>query len=88
MYFASQTRFQPGATRMTPCVSDPFFDYWGRTLYCNSFQLVIGTQRAVMIDTGYAYGDLLTLARAHTDSPVDLLITHSDLDHRRGAPST
>jgi glyoxylase-like metal-dependent hydrolase (beta-lactamase superfamily II) len=66
--------------------NEPLFDYWGRTFYCNSFQLVIGDKRAVLIDTGYAYGDLIELVSAYTELPSDLLVTHSDLDHRRGAP--
>jgi glyoxylase-like metal-dependent hydrolase (beta-lactamase superfamily II) len=66
--------------------NEPLYEYWGRTFYCNSFQLLIGTERAVLIDTGYAYGDLLELTESYTALPVDLLVTHSDRDHRRGAP--
>ena len=65
--------------------NEPLFDYWGRTFYCNSFQLVIGKDRAVLIDTGMGYGDLIRQTSLYTDLPVELLITHSDLDHRRGA---
>ena len=64
---------------------EPLFEEWGRTFYVNSMQLVIGEKRAVLIDTGNAYGDLLPLIRDYTDLPVDLLITHSSYDHWRGA---
>ena len=64
---------------------EPLFEEWGRTFYVNSMQLVIGEKRAVLIDTGNAYGDLLPLIRDYTDLPIDLLITHSSYDHWRGA---
>ena len=64
---------------------EPLFEEWGRTFYVNSMQLVIGEKRAVLIDTGNAYGDLIPLIRDYTDLPVDLLITHSSYDHWRGA---
>ncbi|NLI52908.1 MAG: MBL fold metallo-hydrolase [Clostridiales bacterium] len=65
--------------------NEPLYESWGRTLYVNSMQLVIGTERAALIDTGYGYGDLLALARKFTDLPLILLITHDSFDHWRGA---
>jgi len=64
---------------------EPLFEEWGRTFYVNSMQLVIGEKRAVLIDTGNAYGDIIPLVRDYTDLPLDLLITHSSYDHWRGA---
>lgn len=64
---------------------EPLHEPWGRSFYVFSFQLVIGTERAMLIDTGYAMGDVPALVRAYTDLPVTLLVTHNHLDHRRAA---
>lgn len=65
--------------------NSPLYEDWGLNFYVNSMQLVIGSKRAVLIDTGYGFGDLMPLIRQLTDLPVTLLITHSSYDHWRGA---
>ena len=64
---------------------EPLYEPWGRSLYFFSFQLVIGTERAMLIDTGYAMGNVPALVKKYTDLPVTLLITHNHLDHVRAA---
>lgn len=43
--------------------------------------LITGSERALLIDTGYGGGDLKSLVRELTSLPVVLAITHSDGDH-------
>ena len=46
--------------------------------------LVIGTDRAMLIDTGYGIGDLKGYIRTLTDLPLTVYITHGHVDHASG----
>jgi glyoxylase-like metal-dependent hydrolase (beta-lactamase superfamily II)/GrpB-like predicted nucleotidyltransferase (UPF0157 family) len=43
--------------------------------------LITGSEKALLIDTGYGGGDLLSLVKGLTDLPVKLVLTHTDGDH-------
>ncbi len=47
--------------------------------------LLIGNEKAALIDTGYGCGDLKGLVKKHTDKPIVVLITHAHRDHAMGA---
>jgi glyoxylase-like metal-dependent hydrolase (beta-lactamase superfamily II) len=44
--------------------------------------LVIGNERAVLVDTGMAVGDMTTEARKLTELPLSVVNTHAHWDHR------
>lgn len=46
--------------------------------------LVVGTERAALIDTGMGIGDLLGTVREITDKPVAVYGTHAHMDHIGG----
>ena len=46
---------------------------------------VEGNDRAVLIDTGYGFGDLKGFVDGLSDKPYDVLISHGHLDHANGA---
>ena len=48
------------------------------------FFLLVGEERAVMIDSGVSCPDAAALARTLTDKPITLLNTHADGDHTSG----
>ena len=43
--------------------------------------LAVGGDRALLIDTGYGGGDLAGLVRGLTAKPVQVVLTHADMDH-------
>lgn len=47
--------------------------------------LVLGSERAVMIDSGMGIGSLMEKIREITDLPVSLILTHGHPDHGGGA---
>ena len=47
----------------------------------NSFYLIAGTKRALLIDTGASRGEIMPLLRTLTDLPIDLALTHAHIDH-------
>lgn len=47
--------------------------------------LVIGNERAALIDTGYGIGDLKGFVSKLTNLPLDVYITHGHVDHASGA---
>ncbi len=62
------TPLTPRVTRITgPC---------GEMMY-----LVLGEEKAALIDSGYGFGSLLAAVRQLTDKPVTLLLTHGHIDH-------
>lgn len=64
----------------------------GRTAVISEYQhweethcyLVIGDERALLIDTGLGVGDILTQVRQLTDNPVVAVATHIHWDHIGG----
>lgn len=46
--------------------------------------LIIGSQKALLIDTGYGYGDLKKAVEALTDLPLIVVNTHGHFDHAGG----
>lgn len=47
--------------------------------------LVLGDNKAALLDTGVGVGDLRALVEKLTDKPVTVLITHGHIDHAMGA---
>lgn len=47
--------------------------------------LIIGKERAALIDTGYGIGDLKGYIETLTDKPYEVFITHGHVDHAAGA---
>ena len=48
---------------------------------CASIFLLVGTERALLIDTGIGVGDLKAAVEKITDKPVTVVITHGHGDH-------
>lgn len=46
--------------------------------------LVVGEEKAMLIDTGYAYGDLQRTVKSVTDKPLIIINTHGHCDHVGG----
>ncbi len=53
---------------------------------CDSMFLIVGEERALLIDAGIGLGDLRCAIAELTDKPVDLALTHNHLDHVCHAP--
>lgn len=49
------------------------------------FTLVVGRERALLVDAGYGVEDAAAFVRAITDLPVTLWLTHGHHDHALGA---
>lgn len=47
--------------------------------------LIIGKNKAVLIDAGWGYGDLKEIVETLTDLPVTLVLSHGHPDHNGGA---
>lgn len=47
--------------------------------------LLVGTERALLVDTGYGLDDVSAMARRLTDKPLTVLLTHVHHDHALGA---
>ena len=47
--------------------------------------LIVGNDRAALIDTGYCIGDLKGYVESLTDKPYDVFVTHGHVDHAAGA---
>lgn len=54
---------------------------------CASMFLIIGSSRALLIDTGIGLGDLPAFLRTLTDLPIDVILTHNHRDHVGNAPA-
>ena len=50
----------------------------------NFMYLLIGEQRALLIDTGYGEGNLRAVVEGITDKPVTVINTHGHFDHTGG----
>ena len=50
----------------------------------NVMYLVVGTERALLIDTGSGYCDLKAIVERLTDKPYDVVLTHGHVDHAGG----
>ena len=46
--------------------------------------LILGRNTALLLDTGFTDSDVLTAVRTVTDAPLQVLLTHGDLDHAGG----
>lgn len=46
--------------------------------------LVLGAERALLFDAGFADSGVLETVRALTDQPIDVVMTHGDRDHSGG----
>ena len=46
--------------------------------------VVVGREKAMLIDTGHAYGDLKQAVKSITDKPLYVVNTHGHLDHTSG----
>lgn len=46
--------------------------------------LVLGAERALLFDAGFADSGVLETVRSLTDQPIDVVMTHGDLDHSGG----
>lgn len=51
--------------------------------YCNT-ELIIGSEKAAVIDTGFGFGDLPAAVRKLTEKPLLLFNTHCHVDHVGG----
>jgi len=50
----------------------------------NVMYLVVGAERALLIDTGSGYCDLKAIVERLTDKPYDVVLTHGHVDHAGG----
>jgi glyoxylase-like metal-dependent hydrolase (beta-lactamase superfamily II) len=46
--------------------------------------LITGSKAALLIDTGFGFGDISGKVRAITDRPVTVINTHGHVDHIQG----
>ncbi len=46
--------------------------------------LILGSNAALLLDTGFTDSDVLAAVRTVTDAPLQVLLTHGDLDHAGG----
>lgn len=47
--------------------------------------LVIGDEKACLLDTGYGYGNIKEYVEKLTDKPLFVIVTHGHIDHAGGA---
>lgn len=76
--------------RLGPQAEEPFYfrklddDIWIIGEEFTRMFLVLGRERALLIDAGFGYGDLEAAVRSITDLPVDVALTHGHFDHAGG----
>ena len=69
----------------------PWFEFAPNTYEIDEFDCVsvflfVGTERALLLDTGTGVGDIRGLVEDLTDKPVTELNSHGHPDHAMGAP--
>ena len=47
--------------------------------------LIVGEEKAILLDTGWGYGDLRGVVESLTDLPITLVLSHAHPDHIGGA---
>jgi len=67
--------------QITPLRSNIYRITSKENVYC---ELLIGNKKAMLIDTGYGYGDLAGFIAQQTDKPLIIVNTHGHLDHANG----
>lgn len=72
MEFFRTERLSPSTTRITDLTQVSSF-------------LVVGEEKAALLDTGTGLGDLKAFVETLTDKPVTVLLTHGHGDHASGA---
>ncbi|MDO5110342.1 MAG: MBL fold metallo-hydrolase, partial [Erysipelotrichaceae bacterium] len=71
-------------------IKKPFVIEIAKNTYCinefgmDAMYLVIGKERALLIDTGTGTFDLKGLVKQLTDKPYDVILTHGHVDHAGG----
>lgn len=63
-------------------MGDGIFHIWEPAGVASS--LILGKTKALLIDTGYGYGNLKSVVRSLTDLPLRVVNTHCHLDHAGG----
>ena len=53
---------------------------------CGSMFLIVGEEKALLVDSGSGIGDLMGALKKLTDKPITLVLTHNHLDHIGHAP--
>ncbi|HEU5433347.1 MAG TPA: MBL fold metallo-hydrolase, partial [Thermomicrobiales bacterium] len=69
------TAFAPGVI----CIEEPLHEERVKSY------LIVGDERAVLLDTGMGVGDLKALVRSLTDRPLTVVQSHAHFDHIGGA---
>ena len=69
------------ATKLYPMVQFKKDTYEIDEFDCASIFLLVGEERALLIDTGIGVGDLYGAVRQITDKPITLVLTHGHGDH-------
>ena len=76
--------------REDPKATSPFYiqklehNIWSISEEFTRMFLVIGQERALLIDAGFGYNDIYAAAKSLTDLPVDVALTHGHFDHAGG----
>ena len=72
-------------TSKFPCVEIAPNTYEIDEFDCCSLFLIVGTERALVIDTGVGVGDFRGFVESITTKPYDVVMTHGHTDHMGGA---
>lgn len=72
------------ATKLYPTVQFKPGTYELDEFDCASIFLLVGTEKAMLIDTGIGIGDLLGAVRQLTDKPLVVVMSHGHGDHTGG----
>ena len=52
----------------------------------DSLYLIVGEEKALLIDTGLMREDIMPMLKSLTDKPIELALTHAHIDHMYHAP--